>query len=315
MDEPHQRVRSGKLRKAYTQPGSSRESTQQQQHRRILVGIESATPIDPLDPDDERALYAQTPTSLTDTQVDILNDVAKGLGLNDPTCIDKEWRRTWNIGAWHVGRTVSISANIIQPNVCNVWANITTINASTIKAMSTHFSSMDLERSKCSVIHTGSLIQLKGRWTPHLLDSLYTAKVITPKSVDMTYVNITHSRLFFWVIIDEGHKYLCTPSKDTAQFISRYLPNWSFDVEETSAGGSLSIKLEKTCSNDQNPKSRANNSSQLTVSSIGWLQYVGRRESVAKVYEALAIAIRSIVHSPHLPAFMESLEYKYPMER
>lgn len=317
MAEPHQRTKSGKLRRANIYSENIREGQQRQQHKRILVGAENADSIEDVDPEDELQMFQQTPTTLSDTQVSVLKDVAEGLGLKGDDYIDRNWRRTWNIGAWCVSRSVSISANLMQPNIAGMWANIQNTDAHIINKIADKYRSFNLERSKATVKASSRVVELKGRWTPYILDSLYTAELIRPEQVEITYVNITQSRLFFWVIVEDKAEYLCTPSYDTLELISRYLPKWAFDVCETSAGGGLSIKLKGSRQIEDAKKrdmGEKTTSTQLSINSIGWLQCTGSEVSVRSLYEALATAIRSLMHSIHLTTFMQSLEYKIPKD-
>lgn len=317
MSEPHQRTKSGKLRRANIYSENIRGEQSKQHHKHILVGAENVSKIEDIDPDDEIQLFQQTPTTLTDTQIAVLKDVTDGLGITEEDCIDREWRRTWNIGAWCIKRTLSISANMIQPNVAGMWANIENIDVSTVQDISNRYISYNLEKSAATVKASNRLVEIKGRWTPYIIDSLYSIGRIRPEQVEITYVNVTQSRLFFWVIVNDGNEYLCTPSGDTIELISRYIPKWTFDIMETNAGGGLSIKLEGSRQVEDSRKKgdpKKSNSSQLSINSVGWLQFVGSERSVKSLYEALAIAVRSLIHSVHLTTFMESLEYKIPKE-
>jgi hypothetical protein len=315
MDEPHQRTQSGKLRKANIYSDNARGPQRKQQHSHILVGVENASSVEDVDPDDEVQLFRQTPTTLTDTQVAILRNAAEGLGIKDENCIDREWRRTWNIGAWCINRSVSISANLIQPNVAGVWANLQGVSMATVQEISQRYTSYNLEKSSARITASNRVVEIKGRWTPYILDALYSTGLLTPDKVEITYVNITQSRLFFWVIVGDGEEYLCTPSSDTIELISKEIPSWAFDVMETNAGGGLSIKLEGKRQDEdaeKQGKSKKSNSTQLSINSVGWLQLVGSERSVKSLYEALAIALRAVIHSRLLTRFMESLEYKIP---
>lgn len=317
MNEPHQRTQSGKLRRANIYSDNTRRAQHKQQHKHILIGVENADTIEDVDPDDEVQLFHQTPTTLTDTQIKILKSVAEGLGIKDEKCIDKKWRRTWNIGAWCVDKTISISANVIQPNIAGMWANIEGIDVKTVQDISDKYMSYNLEKSAATVTSSSRVVGIKGRWTPYIIDSLYSAELIKPEEIEITYVNITQSRLFFWVIVGDGNEYLCTPSSDTVELISNYIPEWAFDIMETNAGGGLSIKLQGS-RQVQDARGRRgsikSNSTQLSLNSLGWLQMVGSERNTKSLYEALAIAIRSLMKSLHLAAFMESLEYKIPKE-
>lgn len=317
MSEPHQRTQSGKLRKANVYSDNAKQTQHRQQHKHILVGVENASLVDDVDPDDEIQLFHQSPTILTDTQVSILRSVADGLGVRDKDCIDRSWRRTWNIGTWCIDKTISISANIVQPNIAGMWANIENVDFRIVQDLSNKYRSYNLEKSAATATTSNRMVRVQGRWTPYIIDSLYSAGLVRPEEVEITYVNVTQSRLFFWVIVGDGNEYLCTPSSDTIELISNHIPEWAFDIMETNAGGGLSIKLDGS-RQVQDARGRRgsikNNSTQLSINSIGWIQMVGSERNVKSLYEALSTSIRSLMHSLHLAAFMESLEYKIPRE-
>jgi hypothetical protein len=157
-----------------------------------------------------------------------------------------------------------------------------------------------LEESSAAITASNRVVEIKGRWTPYILDSLYFTVLLTPDQVEIIYVNITQSRLFFWVIAGDGEEYLYTLSSDTIELISREIPPWAFDVMETNAGGGLSIKLEgKRQAEDaeRKGKTKKSNSTQLSINSVGWLQLVCSERSVKSLYEALTIALRAVIHS------------------
>ena len=317
MNEPHQRTQSGKLRRgsAYKQDISRTQG--KQHHKHIYVGVENASGVEDVDPDDELQVYSQTPTTLTKTQISTLKAIAEGLGIRGEDCIDPTWRRTWNLGAWCIGRSISISANMVQPNIAGMWANIEGADISKAQEISKMYLSYQLEKSAATVKGTNRLVEIKGRWTPYLVDSLYELGSVQPCDVKITYANITQSRLFFWVLVEEEGEYLCTPSQDTVNLISRYIPDWARDFTETNAGGGLSIKLggerQKEIARRLGMEERTT-STQISINSTGWVQFTGNEYCAKDLYEAFATSVRSLIKSPHLAAFMDSLEYKIPKD-
>lgn len=317
MNEPHQRTQSGKLRRGNAYKDTTTRPQDKQHHKHIYIGVENAGDIDDIDPDDELQLYSQTPTTLSNTQISILRMVAEGLGIKDNDCIDATWRRTWNIGAWCIGGRISVSSNLVQPNVSGMWANVRGVDHSTVQVLSDKYLSYQLEKSAATVKSSSNLAELKGRWTPYMIDSLYDLGAARPEDVTITYANLTQSRLFFWVLIDDDAEYLCTPSQETVNLISRYIPEWAFDITETNAGGGLSIKLDGERQIEIAKRlgiEERTTSTQISINSTGWVQFVGSEFCAKDLYEALATSIRSLMHSPHLTTFMDSLEYKVPKE-
>ena len=313
MEEPHQRKQSGKLRQAL-KPGTKGGSVYHRELEEVTVGIENTTEITNADIDEEYASYTQTPIPLTDTQVRFLQDIVTNLGLVGDVHIDREWRRTWNIGTWCIGKTFCLSSNIIQPNICNSWATIKNASVSSVEQAVRPYKEVTLERSTIDVTSSNNLVQVKGRWVPHVVDSMIKVGSIAEENIEITYVNSTQSRLFFWLILGPDHEYMCTPTSDTINILLRHIPSWSFGMIEVSAGGSLSIKLKKTDDNLSSSERHSDNASQISITNTGWVQYVGRPETLGKLYGALAHSIRATVHSPQLPAFINSMQYRYLSE-
>jgi hypothetical protein len=216
--------------------------------------------------------------------------------------MDSSWRRVWNIGTWSIGKKVSLSINMMQPNIANCWVNISNGDEATIRQLANEYNSYNLERSICKVQGGGNSVQIQGRWSLVIADRLINEGLITKDDITIATLNVTQSRLFCWLIVDTGSEYICSFTRESANIMSRYLPDWCSDIEETSAGGNISIRM-------RNPKVR-NDASQLQISSAGYLQYNGRRESLGKLYESVYISIHRIVESIHLKSFLDSLEYK-----
>lgn len=139
MVEPHQRTQSRKLRKP-TRQYAVLSSSEDSHHlsSKTTPGLANATALDDIDYEEVLEIHRQTPTPLTDNHVRIMSEMARGYGCSDDKCIDKEWRRTRNIGIWHLGTELSISANIMQPNIHNSWAKITSCRLDIIKSIAKH---------------------------------------------------------------------------------------------------------------------------------------------------------------------------------
>lgn len=302
MSEPHQRIRSGKLRKSSRRVSDSAEYRKVLEKRTVYTGIENATELVPKDVEEEYATYLQTPTDLCNSQIKILEQVALGYGITDTNAIDPCLRRTWNIGTWHIGSKASISINLRQPNIANYWVNIRKVDIATVESIARIYTSTNLARSTCSVVGSGTDSQVKGRWTPNVVDTLLERRLITEDDVEIIGLNICQSTLFCWMILSTGSRYLCLLTKESVDILVRYLPDWCVDITETSSGGSVALKL-------RNPPI-VNDASHLSVSDSGGLQYQGRSENIRKLAEALSMSIHSTVSSVHFRLFLDSFEYK-----
>lgn len=302
MPEPHQRVQSGKLRKSGRSASVDIDTKITKLSTVVNTGIENSTPVEAIDYDDELSIYKQTPTDLCDYQIGILQKIATGFGVDTYDSIDKSWRCTWNIGAWQIGDTVSISINIMQPNIAGCWANISNTSILLVKNIAQTYIDHNLPRSKCTVDGRDTKVQLKGRWTPHVIDTLLKNKEIVHTQVSISNLNITQSKIFCWVLIGKESTYMCRLTKESLHIIVKYIPDWAIDIDEVNAGGSISLKIKSTDSD--------NDATQLTINDSGSIQYQGTSKYLVELPSALAIAIKSMMVSVHVRSFLNSLEYK-----
>lgn len=299
MEEPHQRVQSGKLRRSSKQKYSDNNVKKVYEKRIVYTGIENATKLLSSNAEDEYATYLQTPTILCNSQLELIKSIALNYGIDE---IDKDWRRTWNIGAWHIDNKLSISVNLKQPNISNCWVNIRNIDIGRVQKLAIKYSSEKLSKSTCKVIPGNKKVQIQGRWALNIVDDLLAENLIVKENIEVSSINIGQTRLFYWIVTNTGSRYICFLTKDSIDIIVRYIPEWCMDISEANSGGSTTLKL-------RDPPI-VNDSTQLSISELGWLQYQGRSENIGKLSKALSIAIRSTISSIHLKLFLESLEYK-----
>lgn len=301
MSEPHQRVQSGKLRRPSRQNRTESSNDRVYQQQDIATGIENATYLESNEWDDDILVYYQTPTSLTDLHISILSKIALGCGIKDTSNIDRDWRRTWNIGSWNVGNKVSISINLMQPNIANCWAVVSGVSKERIQDIASEYTNTNLPNSTCKISGINS-ISIQGRWTLSLLDRLLKESLITENQYTITGINITQCKLFCWVVLNTGSEYLCTLTEDSVQILTRYLPDWCSDICEPNAANNVTLRIRSPT----NP----NDASQLAITVLGNLQYTGKLDNIDKLYKALSIAIDNTINSKHIKLFLESLHYK-----
>lgn len=303
MSEPHQRVKSGKLRKANNYNIDSIQQNKQYEKRIVYTGIENATQLSVNEPEDEYSTYLQTPTDLCSIQMNILRRVASGYGISYLDSIDSSFRRTWNIGAWHIGSKLSISVNLRQPNITSCWANVQKTNMNKIEQLAQYYRSQNLTKSKCII--TGSEVkgQIKGRWTPYIIEKLLQDNLIQKDNVQIIGLVLGQTSLFCWIVLNTKSRYLCLLTKESIDTIVKHIPDWCKDINEATSGGSIALKI--------NNPSIENDATQLTITETGGLQYQGRPENMDKLSEALQIAISNTINSKYLNLFLDSLEYKY----
>ena len=302
MSEPHQRTRSGKLRKANSLLSDTGTTKSSFEKRIVYTGIDNAVELIPKDDEDEYSTYLQTPTDLCDTQVQILEKIAIGYSITDPSAINRSFRRTWNIGAWHIGNKISISINIKQPNIAGCWANIGRVDIKSVQNIAKKYISENLEKSRCNITESANSIQIQSRWTPNIIDDLLFNRLTTKEDIEIIGLNICQVSLFCWLVLSTESKYLCFFTKETVNILIRYLPEWCMDITETSSGGSTALKIVSP--------DIYNDATQLSISDSGGLQYQGRPENISNLSRALSIAIHSTMKSIHLKLFLDSLEYK-----
>lgn len=302
LNEPHQRTQSGKLRTSSKQPSNNTSGKVQIRKEIVYTGVENATKLGDNDPDDEMATYYQTPTELCNIQVDILRQMAKGYGVDHENCIDTSLRRTWNIGAWHIGNNMSISINLRQPNIFLFWASIRKVDVDVVESIASKYNAEKLERSSCLVKGYGTTCQVQGRWTPYVIEELKAKGYITDNKPEIINLNIGQTSLFCLVVMNTGSKYLGRLTKESVTIIVRYLPEWCKDIAETNSGGATTLRISDN--------SGINDATQLTISDMGDLQYQGKPNNLEKLPKALSIAIHNMIKKNiHTKLFMESLKY------
>lgn len=300
MSEPHQRQQSGKLRKSARRSVLAVHKEYKQQPKDPKPGVLNAKLLSSSNADEEEDIYLQTPCRLCKLRIDILKQVAEGYGITDPKAVDPDWRQTWNIGSWAIGSDVSLSINVIQPNIAGCWVGVTNVRREILDLKAENYMAYNLQSSKCTIVSNSSDVQVQGRWSLDLANSLIEEGIANENQIKITGgLNICQSKIFCWVLVSDRSTYMCNLTKESVSIISKYIPDWAADIEETNASGSISIKI----------KSEQNDATQLILSSNGAVQYQGSSRYLTQLPNALSTAIRNMVKSIHLAAFIDSLEY------
>lgn len=302
MAEPHQRVQSGKLRAPGRRDINEYGGVPLEKIRSQSIGIQDAESIELKDSDDIIAHFYQTPTSLSNMHVDILTNIANESGITGNDIINKDWRNTWNIGTWCIGNQVSISINMMQPNIAQCWANVTCNIYEDMEAIVQKYDSYPLEKSVCTINGTSNPHQIKGRWTLHAVDEALSLGVIKRDPIDIGGINICQSQIFIWMLVGTDSEYLCTLTKDSTVLLAKYIPEWCLDIQEPTEAQNITLRLRDP--------SKTNDNSQLSITTTGCLQFNGRVDNAARLYGALSTALRDIMRSIRLKSFLESLHYE-----
>lgn len=301
MDEPHQRVQSGKLRPASRKSFTNNESSAVRKIQLSTVGIEDAEDLQVQDSDDILDFFTQTPTSLSSFHIDILNSIANQCGITGNNILNKDWRNTWNIGTWCIGDEVSASVNMMQPNIAECWVKVICNRHDDLHDVINKYSSYPLEKSTCSALASGDGYQIKGRWCLHAVDELRSLGIIKKDPIEFASVHVCQSRIFIWLLVGNTSEYLCTLTQESIVLLAKYIPDWSLDIQEPTEAKNITLRVKNPC--------KLNDASQLSITTAGWVQFNGRMDNLARLYGALTIALRSIMTSIHLKSFLESLHY------
>lgn len=302
MEEPHQRVQSGKLRSIPIKSFASPVTKINKEQKIVYLSIDNACDLEIPDIDESYDAYMQTPMSLNDLQVELLRRVANGYGINDVNAIDRDWRRTWNIGTWCIGNDVSLSINIMQPNIANCWIGINIDSDTLLLPVVNKFNKLDIPKSTCRIIRTKTGYQLQGRLSILVANDLISENIVTRNDIKFDTLNITQSRIFCWMIVGKESKYYCTLTKDSVDILMKYIPSWCADINEATAANNTTLRIKNPIHD--------NDSSQLSITVCGWLQYTGKYENLSRLHEALSIAFRNVIKSIHLKTFLQSMEFQ-----
>lgn len=294
MAEPHQRTKSGKLRR----PQKAKRAVRQQRERHS--GILHAGPLEEVHTDDEDEVYRQTPTDLCMLRHRILSKVAAGFGLDPASAVDKSWRRTWTIGAWKIGDSVTVCIAMMQPNVASAWVNISGVNVQSVMSAAEGYNSLCLPKSTCRVETSQGRARIQGRWSLDLASDLVASSAVKDSDVTVTSLNVSQATLFAWVAVGSDNVYLCTLTKESLKILVRYLPPWCADFEEVAVNGAVSLKVRGSNAD----------ATQLVIGSGGSVQYQGTPAHLRMLPSAMCISIRATMESVHMAQFMDSLEYR-----
>jgi hypothetical protein len=304
MAEPHQRTQSGKLKPVAKRTTSDAEVSSIQKIQPITIGIEDAgnVKVENNDDDDLLKYFEQTPTSLSDLHVDMLTSIARECGITNENVVNKDWRNTWNIGTWCIGNQVSVSVNIVQPNIAECWISVACNRHEDLHDIINKYSSYTLEKSSCTAIASGTGYQIKGRWGLHAVTELRSLGIIKKEPIEFGATNICQSRIFMWLLVGRSSEYLCTLTQQSIILLAKYIPDYCLDIQEPTEAKNITLRM-------RNPR-KVNDGSQLSITTAGWLQFNGRPDNVAQLYGALSIALRNVMKSLHLKPFLESLHYE-----
>lgn len=301
MEEPHQRVQSGKLRPSGKRSSRTNSNSSVRIGNYDSIGIQAADTLETQDSDDILQHFLQTPMQLCNLQVEILSNIAKECGIHQENTINKEWRNTWNLGTWHIGNQISISLNIMQPNIAECWATVSSNKHQDLLDITQKYFNYKLEKSICSATKTNNGYQIKGRWSLHAVSEMISTGVVKKHSVELGGLNICQSRLFLWVLVGGSSEYLCTLTSESIELLAKYIPDWCLDIQEPTDAKNITLRV-------RNP-TKINDASHLSISTSGWIQFNGRVDNAARLYGALTVALRSIITSIRLKSFLESLHY------
>lgn len=299
MSEPHQRTRSGKLRQASRRAPPQVDTQSRRQSTALPQGIRAHNQIEADDIDDTVDTHQQTPTHLTRQRIAILNKVMAGYTGKEDVAVDPTWRNSWCIGVWHVGSSVTVSINILQPNVAGCWVTISKCSQQIISARAEAYNSIGLRSSTCRATYSRGNVQVQGRWSLNLADDLIDEGLIDESNVEIAGLNICQSSIYLWVLVGPDSKYLCSLTMGSLGIITRYIPDNCSDIEEVSACGSISLKIKGT----------TNDATQLSVTSTGAVQYQGGTRYLTELPRALSTALGRTMESVHREPFLSSLHY------
>ena len=299
MNEPHQRTKSGKLSRP------SRKHAQAPLHHDTagpVAGLDNAVNIlNDAGADGADDFFSQTPTSLTDLHVRILTRVLNGICAQPGANIDRDWRKTWNIGGWNIPGKLCVSMAVMQPNISGCWVEVHGGDRSTLSKYASRYTALNLPNSTCIV--TGIRApKIQGRWSLTLAQALLANGTITEQQVSIANLNISGSKIFLWLLFTTGSTYLCTLTLRSTQILKRYTPEWCSAMSEVNSAQNFSLRLIAP--------EVGNDASQLTINKHGFMQYTGREENIQQLYDAVRTSIRDVMSSPHLRVFLESLTYR-----
>jgi hypothetical protein len=118
------------------------------------------------------------------------------------------------------------------------------LDPKSIQPIADKYTSENLEKSTCTITPSTNNIQVKGRWTPNIIDDLIYNRLVSKEDIEIVGLNIGQTSLFCWMVLNTESKYLCLFTRDAINITVRYLPEWCMDINETSSGGSTTLKIK-----------------------------------------------------------------------
>lgn len=261
------------------------------QTRATYRDLEQANP-----PSDDTLMSISPMGRTTTLQMEILETVARGLGIPMNPQPSTDQRDTWMIGAWTLDTGVSISIWMMAPNISTCTVDVDSSQVVPLGEIANMLNKLSIPESKCfHKIHHGSY-QYMGRLVPEMCQIAADHNIAHFKMSNLCFVNIGGSKLSMWVKIGSKH-HLCHITRNSARILMRYLPAGFGYSEEHSRMNGICIRRV----------TRTSNLTQLLLGTSGVVQYNGAPSLVEPLYQALGASIRAMMEKGGAGAFISTL--------
>lgn len=238
--------------------------------------------------------------ALTTTQEKYIGAFLRGITGNADVTIDTNIRNIHTIGIWKLDTPhVTISCTLLQPNITTASAHLRYSNIDSIMDhIRTRFPSS--EHGQPSVKKPRKNVQVFGRFTIPLSDSLIEHKLLRQDQISCSNIVLSNTQPIFVVVTDDG-VYECRLTHASCNIMMKTCR-------------SSEVGISPATQSSQNYSFRSRNITEgigtgptITIHRSGTLQYQGKPDTAYAVSSCFRGCIMSVMLSRHASQFINSL--------
>lgn len=250
--------------------------------------------------DEETDTSIQYPMkALTRTQEKYISAFLRGITGDNEISLDINTRRIHTIGIWELNEPhITISCTLLQPNITTASTHLRYSNIDIItEHIKTRFPSS--EHGQPSVKRPKKNVQMFGRFTIPLADSLLDHGILQQSQISCSNIVLSNTQPIFIVITDDG-VYECRLTHTSCSIMMRICPP--------------DVGISPATQSSQNYSFRSRSITEgigtgptITIHRSGTLQYQGKPDMVYAVTSCFRECIINVILSRHASQFINSL--------
>lgn len=250
--------------------------------------------------DDEVDASIQYPMgALTNTQEKYMNSFLRGITGHTEVSLDINSRHIHTIGVWVLEEPhITVSCTLLQPNITTASTHLRYSNIDSImEHIKTKFPSS--EHGQPSVKRPKRNVQMFGRFTIPLADSLLEHGILRQDQISCSNIVLSNTQPIFVVVADDG-VYECRLTHTSCSMMMKTCP--------------ANVGISPATQSSQNYSFRSRDITEgtgtgptITIHRSGTLQYQGKPDTTYAVGSCFKECIMSIMLSKHASQFINSL--------